>query len=109
MEKTNICILLFVVFLISLCNSDEYEYDHKNDQYNYDQYYNYNIQKPEDYTDDYSQQLNDYYNQNLLAPQNPLPSLPTSPPIPPPPPPPMGKITFFYFKYDEIYIIHTKI
>ena len=40
---------------------------------NYD-YYN---QKSKDYTDDYSQELNDYYgNQNLIAP-------PTSP-IPPP-------------------------
>ena len=36
----------------------------------------------------YSQELNDYYDQNL-------PNPPTPAPIPPPPPPPMGKITFF--------------
>ena len=104
MEKTNSCILLFVVFLTSLCNSDEYNYnDYKNDQYNYDHYYDYNSKKPEDYTDDYSQGLNDYYNQNLLAPPNTLPPLPTSLPIPPPSSS-MGKITFFlyYFEYDEI-------
>ena len=89
MDKTNFCILLFVIFLTSLCNSQDYRYD----DYTYDEY-DYNDQQPEDYTDDYSQQLNDYYNQNLLAPPNPLPSLPTSPSIPPPPPP-MGKITFF--------------
>ena len=60
-------------------------HDHQN--------YDYNNQKPEDYTDDYSQDLNDYYDQNLLAPPNPRP-----PPILPPPTslqPPLGKITFF--------------
>lgn len=82
MEKTNSCILLFLVFLTSICNSNYYEYDN----YEYDEYY------PEDYTADYSQELNDYYDQNLLAPPNP----PPLPPIPPPvTPPPMSKITFF--------------
>ena len=48
MEKTNFCILLlFVVILTSLCNSQDYEYDDYN-------HYDY------DYTDDYSQELNDY-------------------------------------------------
>ena len=37
--------------ITSLCNSDEYNYnDYKNDQYNYDHYYDYNSKKPEDYT-----------------------------------------------------------
>ena len=86
MDKTNSCILLFVVFLTSLCNSQDYRYD----DYNSDEY-DYNNQQPEDYTDDYSQELYDYYDQNLLAPSNPLPLPPT------PPAPPMGKITFFLF------------
>ena len=68
MEKTNFCTLLLVFFFVSLCNSQDYKYD------DYDQYY--------DYTDDYSQELNEYYDQNLLAPPNP-------------PAPPMGKMTFF--------------
>ena len=89
MEKTNLSILLFVIFLTSLCNSNDYKYDdYKYDNYNNDKYYDYINQNPEDYTDEYSQELNDYYDQNLLAPPNP----PLPPPIPPPPP--MGKITF---------------
>jgi len=86
MEKTNFCMLLFVLFFTSLCKSQDYRYD----DYNYE--YDYNNQQPEDYTDDYSQDLYDYYDQDILAPPNsPLP-----PPIPPPiPPPPMGKMTFF--------------
>ena len=32
MEKTNFCIFLFLVFLASLCNSNDYNYD----DYNYD-------------------------------------------------------------------------
>ena len=92
MEKTNFCILLFLVFLASLCNSQDYPYDDYDD-YNYDEY-DYNNQKPGDYIDNYSQDLNDYYDQNLLAP----PNSPPVPPIPlPTPPPPMGKITFFLF------------
>ena len=98
MEKTNFCILLFIVLLTSLCNS-QYDYtydDYENDEYNYNEYYDYNNQKSEDYTDDYSQELNYYYDQNLLTPPNPPPLPPIPPPIPPPlPPPPMGKITFF--------------
>ena len=126
MEKTHFCILLFLAFITSLCNSDDYKELHerlvqlnkeerkiveereeiqqmledtlddpyKYDDYNYDNKYDYDNQKPDDYTDDYSQGLNDYYNQNLLAPPNTLPPLPSSPPIPPPPPP-MGKTTFF--------------
>ena len=92
MEKTNFCILLFMVLLTSLCNS-QYDYtydDYENDEYNYNEY------------DDYSQELNYYYDQNLLTPPNPPPLPPIPPPIPPPPPPippplppPMGKITFF--------------
>ena len=90
MEKTNFCVLLFfLVILSSLCNSQDYEYD----DYNYNENY--------DYTDDYSQELNDYYGQNLLAPAPlpipPPPPPPTPPPTPPPPPPPMGKMTFFLF------------
>ena len=81
MEKTYFCILLFVVILTSLCNSQDYN----NDEYNYNEYY--------DYQDDYSQDLNDYYDQNLLAPPNPPPLSRIPPPIPPPtPPPPMGKM-----------------
>ena len=90
MEKTNYCVLLFVVLLTSLCNSQDYN----NDEYNYNEYYDYN--------DDYSQDLNDYYDQNL--PPNPPLAPPRPPPIPPipPPPPPMGKITFcFYFEYND--------
>ena len=79
MEKTYFRILLFFVFLTSLCNSQYYEYDE-----NYD-YYNENY-------DDYSQEINDYYgNQNLLAPApSPIPPPFIPPPMPqtPPPPPP---------------------
>ena len=95
MEKTNFCILLFILLLTSLCNS-QYDYtydDYENDEYNYNEYYDYNNKKSED-----------YYDQNLLAPPNPPPLPPIPPPIPPPPPPippplppPMGKITFFLF------------
>ena len=46
---------------------------------------NYNNQKQGDYTDDYSQELNDYYYRNLLAPTNPPPLPYIPPPIPPPP------------------------
>ena len=83
MEKTNFCILLFVVLLTSLCNS-QYD-DYKNDDYN--EYYDYNNQNPKDYTYDYSEDLNDYYDQNLLAPPNPPPLPPIPPPISPPPVP----------------------
>ena len=87
MDKTNFCILLFVIFLTSLCNSQDYRYD----DYNYDEY-DYNNQQPEDYTDDYT----DYYYQNLLPPPNPPLPPPIPPPIQPPPPmAPMGKMTFF--------------
>ena len=83
MEKSNSCILLFLVFLTSFCKSQDYRYD----DYNYDEY-DYNNQQPEDYTDDYSQELNDYYG---LAP-TPSPILPPFIPSPPPrmpqPPPP---------------------
>ena len=85
MEEINFCILLLLVFLTSLSNSNDYNYD----DYNYDQNYDYDNQKPEDYTDDYSQE---YYDQNLLAP----PNLPAPLPMPPPPQP-MGKMTFFLF------------
>ena len=87
MKKTNFCILsLFLVILSSLCNSQDYGYD----DYDYNENY--------DYTDDYSQELNDYYGQNLLAPAPlPIPPPPTPPPTPPPPPPPMGKMAFFFF------------
>ena len=99
MEKTNFCILFFVVFLTASCNSNDYNYDdYKYNEYNYgeDEYYGYNDQKPEDYTDDYyNQNLNDHYDQNLLAPPNPPPPRPTPHPIPPPPPRPMGKMTLF--------------
>ena len=86
MEKTNFYILSLILFLSLLCNSEDYEYDDYN------------------YTDDSNDDLNDYHNQNLLAPPNPSPPPPRPFPIPPPPlpPPPMGKITFFYFKYYEI-------
>ena len=89
MEKTNFCIFLFLVFLTSLSNSNDYDYEY--DDYDYYQNYDYGNQKPEDYTDDYSQELNEYYDQNLLAP----PNLPAPLPMLPPPPPPMGKMTFF--------------
>ena len=76
MEKTYFRILLFFVFITSLCNSQYYEYDE-----NYD-YYNENY-------DYYSQELNHYYgNENLLAPgPSPIPP-PFIPPPPPPTPPP---------------------
>ena len=80
MEKTNFCILLFfLIILSSLCNSQDYEYEN----YKYDDDYNYN----ENY-DDYSQELNDYYGQNLLAPA----PLPIPPPAPPPTPQKIEKI-----------------
>ena len=77
MEKTNFCISLFMVLLTSLCNS-QYDYtydDYENDEYNYNEY------------DDYSQELNYYYDQNLLTPPNPPPLPPIPPPISPPPVP----------------------
>ena len=83
MEKTNLRIVFFLFFLTSFCNSQDYRYD----DYNYDEY-DYNNQQPEDYTYDYSQELNDYYDHNLLAPPNP-------PLLPPTPMGPMGKISFF--------------
>ena len=76
MEKTNFCISLFLLISTSLCNQVDYKYEeYKNDEYNYNEY------------DDYSQELNYYYDQNLLTPPNP-------PPLPIPTPPFMGKMTF---------------
>ena len=79
MEKTYFRILLFLVFITSLCNSQDYKYD---ENYNY---YNENY-------DYYSQELNDYYgNENLLAPgpgPSPIPTPFIPPPLPPMPPPP---------------------
>ena len=83
MEKINFYILSFLLFLTSFSNSQDYEYD----DYNYNENY--------DYTDDYSQELNDYYDQNLLAPPNPPPLPPIPPPIPLPAPPPIGKMIYF--------------
>ena len=80
MEKTNFCFLLYLVFLASLSNSQDYKYDD----------YDYN-----NYADDYLQ------SSPCNCPPNP-PPLPCIPP-PIPPPPPMSKmIFFFYSKYDEI-------
>ena len=99
MEKINFCILLLVVFLTSFCIANDYRYDdYKNDDYN--EYYDYNNQNPKDYTYDYSEDLNDYYDLDYLENPNPPPPLPIPSPItppPPPPPPPMGKITYFLF------------
>ena len=72
---------------------DPYKYD----DYNYDNKYDYDNQKPDDYTDDYSQKfIDDYYEHNLPNPP-PLPS----PPLPPPTPmsPFWGKIFFFFLNY----------
>ena len=67
-----------------MCNSNDYTYDsYEYDEYYYHEKYDYNNQNPEDYTDDYSQGLNDYYDQNLFGPPNP----PPLPPIPLPAPP----------------------
>ena len=103
MEKTNFCILLFFVFLTSMCNSNDYTYDsNEYDEYYYHEKYDYNNQNPDDYNDDYGQGLNDYYDQNLLAPLNPLPLPPI--PLPTPPPPPlMGKIAFFFYYWNIEY------
>ena len=83
MEKVNFSILLIILCLKSLCNADDYNYD----DYMYNEY-NY-------YTDDYSQESNDYYeHQNLLAPAPiPPPFIPPPPPssTPPPPSPQPGK------------------
>ena len=85
MEKTHFCILIFLVFLTS-CNSDDYIYDdYDYNDYNYNDYDN---QRSYDNNADYSQELNDYYDHNLLAPPNP-------PLLPPTPMGPMGKISFF--------------
>ena len=77
MEKTYFRILSFLIFITSLCNSQDYEYDE-----NYD-YYNENY-------DYYSEELNDYYGQqNVLAPgPSPIPPPFIPPPLPPMPPPP---------------------
>ena len=42
MDKTNFCILLFVIFLTSLCNSQVYRYD----DYNYNEYDYNNLLPP---------------------------------------------------------------
>ena len=89
MDKTYFSILLFLVFLTLLCHSEDYTYD---------EYYDYYNQNSKDYTDDYSQELDDYYgNQNLLAPA-PIPPqfIPPPPPspMPPPPSPQPGKYIF---------------
>ena len=91
MEKTNFCIVTILVFLTCLCDSDYHTYDnYQYDEYNYNENYDYDNQQPDDYTDDYSQELNDYYDQNLLAsPNPPRPLIPHPIPPPPPPPPPM--------------------
>ena len=89
---TTLSRFLFLVFLTSLCNSEDYKYD---DYKYYDEKYDYDNQKPDYYTDEYNQESNDYYDQNLLAPPNP-PQLPPSPPLPPIP---MGNITFFFLNY----------
>ena len=61
MDKTYLRILLFLIFITSFCNSEDYKYDE-----NYD-YYNENY-------DNYNQGLNDYYgHQNILAPGPPIP------------------------------------
>ena len=74
MEKKNFNILLILVFLTSLCDSNYYNYDdYEYDQYNYDEY-------------NYDENYNYYENQNLPAPLPILP--PPSPPPPPTPPPP---------------------
>ena len=77
MEKTYFRILLFLVFITSLCNSQDYEY---NENYNY---YNENY-------DYYSQDLNDYLgNENRFGPgPSPVPPPFIPPPLPPTPPPP---------------------
>ena len=88
MGKTYFRILLFFVFIISLCNSQDYEYDE-----NYD-YYNENY-------DYYSQELNDYYgHQNLLAPAPPPPFIPP-PPTPPPLPPQTGNYMLIMIRFME--------
>ena len=91
MEKTYFRILLFLIFITSLSNSQDYEYDE-----NYD-YYNENY-------DDYRQEINDYYgNQNLLAPApSPIPPpLPLLPTPPPPPPQPGNYIIVINFAENE--------
>ena len=83
MMKTYFNILLFLVFFISSCNSNDYKYDDYNkydENYEYYDHYHWDY-----YTDDNSQKSNDYYgNQNQLAP----PAFPISPPLTPPPPTP---------------------
>ena len=96
MEKTHFYISLFLVFLTSLCNSEDYKYD----DYEYYDEYNYNDnQKPDDYADDYSHESNDYYDHNLLVPLNPPVLLP----------PPMGKIIVFLFYHQYSLECHFKI
>ena len=97
MAETIFRILLFLVILTSLCNSDDYKYDDYNyNEYNYNEY-NYNEYNNENY--DYSQELNDYYGQqNIIAPAPaPTPILPPfipSSPTPLPPMPPPGNYIF---------------
>ena len=72
MDKTYSRILLFLIFITSFCNSQDYKYDDYDDN-NYD----YNTCPP------------------CTCPPNP-PPLPCIPP-PIPPPPSMGKMIFFLF------------
>ena len=83
MDKTYFNILLFLVFFISLCNSNDYKYDDYN---RYDENYDFDDQKSRDYTDYYSQEYDYYGHQNLLAPA----AFPIPPPLIPPPPPQPG-------------------
>ena len=86
MAETIFRILLLLVILTSLCNSDDYKYDDYNyNEYNYNEY-NYNEYNNENY--DYSQEFGQ---QNIIAPApTPIlpPFIPPSPtPLPPMPPP----------------------
>ena len=77
----NLSMLLFLLYLTSLCKAEEYD-NYYYDDYNYDRNYDYNNQESEDYTADYNQELNDYYgHQNVLAPAPPPPFIP--PTLPP--------------------------
>ena len=129
MEKTHFCILLFLAYITSLCNSDDYKELHErlvqlnkeerkiveereeiqqmledtlDDPYKYDDYnYDNNYDYDNQKPDDYTDDYSQKFIDDYYEHNLPNPPPVPSPPLPPPTPmsPFWGKITFFFLKY----------